>query len=150
MASRQLANWPALVAGLLLCGASWAADFRSIGERPAVLFDAPAAKATRVHVLGAMQPVEVVVKLDKWSKVRDFSGELAWVDNSFLTEKRLVVVSTASAEARSQARATAPMSFEAKRGVVLELAGAPIDGFAPVRHRDGATGYVAISQLWGL
>lgn len=133
----------------MVTGAS-ATDFRSIGDRPAVLYDAPAVKASKLAILGPSQPVEVVVKLDKWSKVRDFTGELAWVENGALADKRLVVVSTASAEARSQPRSAAPVAFESKRGVVLELTGAPTDGFAPVRHRDGSAGFVAISQLWGL
>lgn len=137
----------ALIAGTGIAGA---ADFRSIGDRPAVLYDAPAAKATKVGILGGSQPVEVVVKLDKWSKVRDFSGELAWVENSALADRKLVVVSAPNGEARNQPRVAAPLAFEAKRGVVLELTGAPVDGFAPVRHRDGSSGFVAIGQLWGL
>jgi SH3-like domain-containing protein len=153
MAHRLPLMRPALVAGLLLGAAAMlpvaAADFRSIGDRPAVMHDAPATKAVKLHILGPQQPVEVVVKLDKWSKVRDFSGEFAWVENSTLAEKRHVVVSAPSAEARTHPRSTAAIAFEARRGVVLELTGAPVDGFAPVKHRDGAAGFIAISQLWG-
>ncbi|MBL8517089.1 MAG: hypothetical protein JNM76_08975 [Betaproteobacteria bacterium] len=127
-----------------------AAEFRSIGDRPAVMHDAPATKAVKLHILGPMQPVEVVVKLDKWSKVRDFSGEFAWVESGTLVDKRHVVVSVPNAEARVQPRLAAALAFEAKRGVVLELTGAPVDGFAPVKHRDGSAGFIAISQLWGL
>ncbi len=140
----------AWLAGMFLPTVAMSADFRSVGERPTILFDAPAAKSTKLHVLGAWQPVEVVVKLDKWSKVRDFSGELAWVENVALTDKRLVVVSAAAAEVRSQSKAAAPIAFEVKRGVVLELTGAPVEGFAPVRHRDGAAGFIPISLIWGL
>lgn len=152
MVNRRAAVRSVWLVGWLLAGAATAGamEFRSIGERPAVLYDAPAAKATKLGILGGSQPVEVVVKLDKWSKVRDFSGELAWVENTLLTERRLVVVSAASAEIRNQPRAAAPVAFEAKRGVVLELTGTPAEGFAPVRHRDGSTGFVALSQLWGL
>jgi SH3-like domain-containing protein len=138
-----------------VCASGWsgfadAAEFRSIGDRPAVMFDAPASRAARLFVMGTHQPVEVVVKLDKWSKVRDHGGDLAWVDNSFLVDKRLLVVTSAAAEVRAQPKAAAPLSFEAQRGVVLELTGPIADGFAPVRHRDGQTGFVAIAQVWGL
>ncbi|MDX2217912.1 MAG: SH3 domain-containing protein [Burkholderiales bacterium] len=155
MASRRTLRPFALLAcgvlsALVSAGIAGAADFRSIGDRPAILYDAPAAKATKVGILGGSQPVEVVVKLDKWSKVRDFSGELAWVENSALADRRLVVVGASNAEVRTQPRAAAPPAFEARRGVVLELTGVPVDGFAPVRHRDGSTGFVAIGQLWGL
>lgn len=156
MAARRSAGRSPLFARWLLAalagaaGIAGAADFKSVGDRPAIIYDAPAVKATRLGILGATQPVEVVVKLDKWSKVRDFSGELAWVENSALVERRLVVVSAASAEVRHQPRAGAALVFEARRGVVLELTGAPVDGFAPVRHRDGNAGFVAMGQLWGL
>lgn len=133
-----------------VAGAAGAAEFRSVGDRPAILYDAPATKATKLGILGGTQPVEVVVKLEKWSKVRDFSGELAWVENSLLADRRLVVANAANAESRTQPRAAAPIAFEAKRGVVLELTGPAVDGFAPVRHRDGSTGFIAITQLWGL
>ena len=34
--------------------------------------------------------------------------------------------------------------------VVLDLLEAPSSGWVKVRHRDGATGFVAINQVWGL
>lgn len=148
-----LAAWlrgSACALAVVLPAIAVAAEFRSIGDRPAVLYDAPATKASKLHILSPQQPVEVVVKLDKWSKVRDVSGELSWVENGALADRRWVVVTSATGEARAQARASAPVVFEARKGVVLELSGPPVDGFAPVRHRDGASGFVAISQLWGL
>lgn len=133
-----------------LAPSAFAAEFRSIGERPAILYDAPASKATRLHVLGAYQPVEVVIKLDKWSKVRDVSGEFAWVDNTLLSDRRLVVVQAERGEVRRTAQASAPLAFEARRGVVLEMTGPVTDGFIPVRHRDGSSGFIAVAQIWGL
>lgn len=141
----------AALAGALFASASiHAAEFRSVGDRPAILFDAPASRAAKLFVLGAHQPVEIVVKLDKWSKVRDHGGDLAWVDNSFLVDRRLVVVSAATAEVRAQPRPVAAIAFEAQRGVVLEVTGPAAEGFLPVRHRDGQSGHIAISQVWGL
>lgn len=127
-----------------------AAEFRSIGDRPAILYDAPASRATKMHVLGAYQPVEVVIKLDKWSKVRDVSGEFAWVDNTLLSDRRLVVVQAERGEVRKSAAATAPLAFEVRRSVVLEVTGPLADGYLPVRHRDGSAGFIAVSQIWGL
>ena len=77
-------------------------------------------------------------------------GKVSALENVSLTDRRWVVVTSALAEARAQARSNAPVVFEARKGVVLELSGPPVDGFAPIRHRDGASGFVAISQLWGL
>ncbi|MEP6702751.1 MAG: SH3 domain-containing protein, partial [Betaproteobacteria bacterium] len=34
--------------------------------------------------------------------------------------------------------------------VLLELVEPPVSGWVKVRHRDGQTGYVNISQIWGV
>ena len=44
----------------------------------------------------------------------------------------------------------APMAFEAVRDVVLEAVEMPKIGWIKVRHRDGATGYIHVSQVWGI
>jgi SH3-like domain-containing protein len=153
-APQAMARRAAVFFGAILCllqgMSAFAAEFRSIGERPAILYDAPATKASKLHILGAYQPVEVVIKLDKWSKVRDVSGEFAWVDNSLLSDRRLVVVQAERGEIRKAAAAAAPLAFEARRGVVLEMTGPVTDGFIPVRHRDGSAGFLAVAQAWGL
>ena len=43
------------------------AEFRSVGDRPAVLYDAPSQKANKLVILGPSSPVEVLVKLEKWT-----------------------------------------------------------------------------------
>ena len=66
---------------------SAAVEFRAIGDRPAVLYDAPSSKADRLFVASRNYPFEVVVKLDHWTKVRDATGEVAWVENKALGDQ---------------------------------------------------------------
>ena len=78
-----------LLAGLLLCyGAAVALDFRSVGDAAAILYDAPSTKAQKLFVLSRDYPVEIVVKLEGWTKVRDDTGEFAWIENHQLSERR--------------------------------------------------------------
>lgn len=126
-----------------------ALDFRSLGE-PAVLYDAPSAKAKALFVVARFTPVEVVVALEGWLKVRDASGGLAWVERRLVAEQRTVAVRPARAQVRTQAEDGAPLVFEAEKDVVLELVEAAPPGWAKVRHRDGQTGYVRATQVWGL
>ena len=56
----------------------------TLGERPAILYDAPSARADRLFVASRLYPLEVLVKLDQWTKVRDVNGEVAWVENTAL------------------------------------------------------------------
>ena len=141
------------IAVALACAAFFdvvhATEFRSVGEQPAVLYDAPSQKANRLAVLGRFNPVEVLVKLDRWTKVRDSTGELAWIENPFLSEKRFVVVKTDSAEVRVQPNPVSVIVFEAQKQVLLEPTGPAVNGWIPVRHRDGQHGFIRAAQVWG-
>lgn len=125
-----------------------AADFRSVGENVAVLYDAPSLKARKLYIVNQGYPVEVVVMVEGWSKVRDASGELTWVESRQLTDKRTVLVRTPLAQVREAADDNAPVVFEARQNVLLELVGVA-GAWMRVRHRDGEAGYVRVAQVWG-
>ncbi|GIK26239.1 MAG: hypothetical protein BroJett006_24850 [Betaproteobacteria bacterium] len=129
---------------------AWALDYLSVAEAGAVLFDAPSQKAKPLFVILRGTPVEAVVSLEGWVKVRDAAGDLAWVEKKSLAEKRMLIVTATSAEVRSQAEAGAPLVFEADKDVLLELVEPGPLGWAKVRHRDGQSGFVRASQVWGL
>ena len=118
-------------------------------EPAAVLYDAPSTKAQKLFILSQGYPVEVVVKLEGWSKVRDETGEFAWIENARLSERHTVMVRVPSAEARQAANENSPVVFTAEKNVFLEVVDMAV-GWARVRHNAGATGFVKVSQLWGL
>ena len=60
-----------VVATLLAGGNAAALDFRSVSEPAAILYDAPSLKAQKRFVLSHGYPVEVVIKLEGWTKIRD-------------------------------------------------------------------------------
>jgi hypothetical protein len=126
-----------------------AKEFRSLGDLPAILYDAPSVKAKKLSILSPLNPLEILARTDRWVKVRDAVGELGWVENYLLTERRLVTVITASAQIRVAAVKTEAIAFEAERGVVLEMIGSTADGWLAVRHRDGNAGFVLRSQVFG-
>ena len=139
------------LAALLAAGAAaagFAADFRSVAENAAVLYDAPSARANRLYVVNHGYPFEVVVVVEGWSKVRDASGELMWVESKALSDRRTVVVKTPLAQVRESADDGAPVVFQAQQNVLLELVGVK-GGWLQVRHRDGQAGYVRAAQVWG-
>ena len=127
-----------------------AAEFRSIGERAAILYDAPSLKADRIFVASRGHPFEVLVKLDQWTKVRDSGGEVGWVENKSLGDRRNAMVSVPVADVRAAPDAKSALVFEAYKQVVLEIAEPPADGWVKVRHRDGQSGYLRTSHVWGV
>jgi len=143
----------ALAASLLLATGAVGAEFHSTSEA-AVLYDAPSVKAKPLFVLGREVPVEVIVSVEGWYKIRDSTGSVAWMEKKAVADRRTVVVRASTAEVFASPEANAAVVFKAEQNVLLELADASYatstPGWAKVRHRDGQTGYVRISQVWGL
>ncbi len=134
---------------LLLAARAAAADFRSVQENAAVLYDAPSRQATPLFVVSRMYPLEVIVNLEAWVKVRDHTGALTWIEKKALGERRTVLVTAALAEARARPEDGAPLVFSASQNVALELVEAAPGGWLRVRHADGASGYLRVNQVWG-
>jgi SH3-like domain-containing protein len=137
---------------LFLCLAqiAMAGEFRSIGENAATMYDAPSVKANKLFVASVLYPVEVIVQVDNWVKVRDQAGDLAWVEKKALSEARTVVVTANLANVLQSADDSAPTAFQARKGVALEIAELAAGAWVKVRHRDGQTGFVRANQVWGL
>jgi len=127
-----------------------AAEFRSIAEGGTAMYDAPSVKSKKLFAASRAYPVEIVVSIDNWAKVRDSSGELAWVEKKSLSERRTVVVTAPVADVRQAANEQAAVAFQAQQGVVLDVTEQPASGWVKVRHVDGLAGYVRINQVWGL
>jgi len=137
----------------MLGALSWAcagaaAEFRSVAENAAILYDAPSAKAKKLFVVSHGYPFEVVVVVEGWSKVRDASGEMTWVESRQLADRRTVLVKVSIAQVREAANDNAPVVFQAQLNVLLDLLEVT-GGWLRVRHRDGQTGYVRVSEVWG-
>ena len=141
-------------AGLLLlatlaAASAAAAEFRSIGDKAAILYDAPSTRADRLFVASRLYPFEVLVKLDQWTKVRDANGEVAWVENASFGSRATVLVTVPLADVRTAPNAASPLAFEAYKHVILEVQEAPADGWIKVRHRDGQQGFIRVAHVWG-
>jgi len=142
----------ALVLILLAAGGiapAAALEFKSVSENAAVLYDAPSAKANKLYIVNHGYPVEVVVVVEGWVKVRDISGDLTWIESKNLTDRRTVIVKAPLAQVRQSADDNAPVVFQAQQNVILDLVEATGGGWLRVRHRDGQTGFVKASQVWG-
>lgn len=127
-----------------------AAEFRALADRPAILYDAPSNKADRLYIASRLYPFEVLVKLDHWTKVRDATGEVAWIENKALGEQKMVLVTVPLADVRAAANPQSPLAFEAYKQVLLEMVEPPADGWVKVRHRDGQQGFIRTAHVWGV
>ena len=136
-----------VAAGLAL--PALAIEYRTV-DVATVLYDAPSVRGSKLFVIKRETPVEVVVSLEGWAKVRDADGGLAWIEKRYLAERRSVIVTADHAEVRQGADEGSPLVFDAEKNVALEYLESVPGGWIKVRHRDGPSGFVRAKEVWGL
>ncbi len=124
-----------------------AAEFVSVAA-PAILYDANSLKAKKLYVATRYLPLEKLVGLEGWLKARDSTGKVFWIEKRKVSSKRYVVVTVREAFVRTSWSSSASLAFRAERQVGLEWLG-NVGAWVQVRHRDGSTGYVKNSDVWG-
>lgn len=146
-----------VLGAVLAVGLVSGAEFRATADAPAVLYDAPSTKAKPLFVYGRDVPVEVLVNVEGWTKIRDAGGSIGWIASKALADKRVLLVRAPMAEIRANPEEGAPIVFRAEHNVLLELAESASSpattatpGWVKVRHRDGQSGYVRLPQVYGL
>ena len=135
---------------LLIAGPALALDFRAVAADAAVLYDAPSARSQKLFVVNRGYPLEVIVNVEGWVKVRDANGGLGWVESKVLSDRRTVMVKVPVAQVRQKPDDNAPVSFQAQQNVLLDYVDLSSGGWVQVRHRDGPVGYVRTQALWGV
>ena len=125
-------------------------DYRSVSVPAAILYDSPSQQGKKLYLIKAQTPVEVVVRLEGWFKVRDAEGSLAWIESRSLAERRMLVVTAPRGEIRQSDKPEAPLVAELDKWVAVEFVEAASPGWAKVRHKDGEAGYIRSTQVWGL
>lgn len=139
-----------IIGSSLLTNFAIALEFKTIGASPVVLFDAPSVKGGKLYVAPRGMPVEVILTYGTWSKVRDMTGDLSWVESKELVARRNVIVRVSNAKVRVMPDETSTLVFSADKNVLLELAESVAGGWIKVKHRDGQLGYIKISDVWGV
>ena len=75
----------------------------------------------KLYLIKAQTPVEVVVRLEGWFKVRDAEGTLAWIESRQVSERRTLVVTAPIAEIRQTDKPEAPVLAELEKWVAVEF-----------------------------
>lgn len=126
-----------------------ALEYLSIADNAVIMYNAPSIKADKLYVVSRYLPVEAIVRVEGWIKVRDSSGTLSWVEQKAISGKRFVVVIEQQAQVYQAADINSTLLFWAQKDVVLEWLENSANGWVKVRHRDGQSGYVKTTQIWG-
>ena len=126
-----------------------ALEYLSLADNAVIMYNAPSIKADKLYVASRYLPVEAVVRVEGWIKVRDSSGTLSWVEQKAISGKRFVVVIEQQAQIYQAADINSTLLFLAQKDVVFEWLENSSNGWVKVRHRNGQSGYVKTNQIWG-
>ena len=150
----KLLAFAGLLGIVLMPSLAAALEYRSVAVPKAVLYDAPSAQAKKLFVVGQGYPVEVIVNLGNWIKVRDHFGTLSWIEAKDLDSKRSLIVKANDAEVKPAPDAASKAITRVEKDVLLEMVEPPSvdaagNSWIKVRHRDGLTGYIKTTSVWG-
>ena len=127
------------------------AEFRSVSVSKTILYEAPSATTKRVYLVSEGYPLEVIVNLGDWLKVRDPYGALSWVESKNLQSKRTVIVKVDKANIFKEPELKSALLANIEKDVVIELSDPLIaSGWIKVRYQQDLDGYIQASQVWGI
>lgn len=93
-------------------------------------------------------PLRVVAEYENWRKVEDAEGFGGWVHFTLLSVARTVMVTQDLAQFHRLPDATAPVAFQAERGVLARVLECQIDWCRV--NADGQRGWAPKAALWGV
>lgn len=126
-----------------------AIEYVSVSDSSAILYDANSTKARKLFVINRYTPLEKVVNLQNWIKVRDRSGSMAWIERRAVSDTHYVVVTVPLASVRQAPEANAAVAFQLSQNVAIESLGINGGGWIKVRHQDGSMGFMKSVDVWG-
>jgi SH3-like domain-containing protein len=127
------------------------AEFRSVAFAKTILYEAPSATTKRVYLVGVGYPLEIIVNLGDWLKVRDPYGTLSWAESKNLQSKRTVIVKVDKANIYKDPESKSALVATIEKDVVVELSDPLIaNGWIKVRYQQDLDGYIQTSQVWGI
>ena len=127
------------------------AEFRSVASSKTILYEAPSATTKRVYLVDEGYPLEIIVNLGDWLKVRDPYGTLSWAESKNLQSKRTVIVKVDKANIYKDPESKSALVATIEKDVVIELSDPLIaNGWIKVRYQQDLDGYLQTSQVWGI
>jgi SH3-like domain-containing protein len=151
---RTFRSWISFAIAAAFSAVAVADDFKQTINATTIGYEGPSARAEKQFIYSRGTPLEVLVTIEGWYKVRDAQGALVWMERKSLGDRTNVQVKSAEpADAFSNPDSASSIAFRVEPGVLLTLVAPPsatTGAFAQVRHRDGQTAFIRVDALFGL
>jgi len=128
------------------------ADFMSVNADQAFLHEAPSDSTKKSFIVTRGYPLEVIVSLKEWKKVKDHEGLINWIKTSDLSSKRTVLNLKGDNPIYLEPSSESPMLAKVNENVTLELSDAKkIDDWVKVYSKVAdIEGFIKATDLWGI
>ena len=117
----MLAKW--LGVFLLTTHAASALEYVSVADSSAILYEANSTKSKKLYVVSRYTPLEAVVNVQNWIKVRDSSGTMAWIERHSISDKHYVVVTVNLATIWRAPEANSSALYQVTKNSAMESLG---------------------------
>ena len=128
------------------------ADFISVKTKKALLYEGPSASTKKLYIVTEGYPLEIMVNLKDWKKVKDHTGNISWIQSNFVDKNRTVMTIKDNVNLYHKASLQSSKLGQISEFVILNLNSTLVtDGWVHVQSQlEGLTGYVRIDKVWGL
>ena len=128
------------------------ADFISVKTKQAILFEGPSNTTEKMFIVTEGYPLEVVVSLKDWKKVKDHNGKISWIEAKNTQKERTVLILKDRAVIFNQANNKSHKLANVDKFVVLKLNSYMLIGnWAQVKTQiEGLVGFISSNEVWGL
>ena len=124
----------------------------SVNADQAFLHEAPSDSTKKSFIVTRGYPLEVIVSLKEWKKVKDHEGLINWIKTSDLSSKRSVLNLKGDNPIYLEPSSASPILAKVNENVTLELLDAKkIDDWVKVYSKVGdIEGFIKATDLWGI
>jgi SH3-like domain-containing protein len=124
----------------------------SVNVDQAFLHEAPSDSTKKSFIVTRGYPLEVIVSLKEWKKVKDHEGLINWIKTSELSSKRSVLNLKGENPIYLEPSSASPILAKVNENVTLELLDAKkIDDWVKVYSKVGdIEGFIKATDLWGI
>ena len=124
----------------------------SVNADQAFLHEAPSDSTKKSYIVTRGYPLEVIVSLKEWKKVKDHEGLINWIKTSDLSSKRTVLNLKGDNPIYLEPSSASPILAKVNENVTLELLDAKkIDDWVKVYSKVGdIEGFIKATDLWGI
>lgn len=124
----------------------------SVNADQAFLHEAPSDSTKKSFIVTRGYPLEVIVSLKEWKKVKDHEGLINWIKTSDLSSKRTVLNLKGDNSIYLEPSSKSPMLAKVNENVTLELLDAKkIDDWVKVYSKVAdIEGFIKATDLWGI